>query len=529
MSSIIRVQIKGRTLKIPSSDKYSFWIEKKDLENYLLENGTIFFLVIFNKKDEHKIFYIDLLPYNIRKYLKEETNSKNEIKVKLKALPENSYNFESVLKNFEVNKKQQEKISEKVFEQENITFSNNGKNSKLRFYNWESKNDSVSTLLGKETYLYELDENDNVININLVTFLKISEPHSINIKDKSGKKYYNKIDCEYTSDTEIIHIGKSLKVYRKEQKIVIKIRGSLKERINSLNFLKKANEEHGFFVNDVWLNLDNGINNIKNFENEKILYDKINLFLEKHHINKDLELDKWEVSDINKFAIWISAIDDGIPIKVNNFKTSVLGSIRIKDICFSIFAERKDDGQIFVKSIWNSDINKKYIFMREDSNNNKFESTNIYDFLNKEAYLSDDINYDEMKKYYDSTELKENEEISINMQALEVILAYDECGDIKLLNYADYLLNKILQINEIYDIAFINKCQIKKRLNTLTIDDKYKLMKINESNKEIIYQISIDLILDKQEEAIIKFEELTEAEKKEYLKFPIAKFLNINN
>ena len=57
LSSIIRVQVKSRTKKIPSSNSINFLINKKDLKNYLLENGTMFFVIIFNKNNEFKILY----------------------------------------------------------------------------------------------------------------------------------------------------------------------------------------------------------------------------------------------------------------------------------------------------------------------------------------------------------------------------------------------------------------------------------------------------------------------------------------
>ena len=241
-----------------------------------------------------------------------------------------------------------------------------------------------------------------------------------------------------------------------------------------------------------------------------------------------MNLDKWTWDEINKFVIWIRAINEGIPIRVENFKTSVLGSIKIQDIRFSIFAERKEDGKIFVKSIWNSDINGKYLFMRGNPDDvDKFETTNIYDFLNKEAYLSNDINFLEMEKYYNENEIKENEETLINMQALEAILAYDENKNKKLLEYANFLLDKIINVESMHEIAIINKCQIKKRLGELTLDDKFELMKIFEKKKDnLIYSISINLLIDKKEDAKRQLENLTEYEKEEYLKYPISIFLN---
>ena len=77
-----------------------------------------------------------------------------------------------------------------------------------------------------------------------------------------------------------------------------------------------------------------------------------------------------------------------------------------------------------------------------------------------------------------------------------------------------------------HEIAIINKCQIKKRLGELTLDDKFELMKIFEKKKDnLIYSISINLLIDKKEDAKKDLENLTEYEKEEYLKYPISIFL----
>ena len=209
LSSIIRVQVKSRTKKIPSSNSINFLINKKDLKNYLFENGTMFFVIIFNNNNEFKIFYIDLLPYNLRKLLKEEVNGKNEIKVKLKYMPNDPIIFEKILRNFAIDKKQQERISDKVFEQENMAISVDGKRSKIQFYDWGYKKDKITALIGEEKYVYELDENDNIINIELVTLGMIKEPFNIQVKDKLGNIYFDKVDCIYTKDSAVINIGKS--------------------------------------------------------------------------------------------------------------------------------------------------------------------------------------------------------------------------------------------------------------------------------------------------------------------------------
>ena len=528
LSSILKVQIKGRTRKIPKGNNINFLISKDDLENYLLVNGTLYFVIIFNKNNDFKIYYIDLLPYNLRELLKETPNKDNKIKVKLKYIQNDPLPFEKMLRNFAINMEHQKKISDKVFQKKNIMISINNKKSKLEFYDWKHKDYSITSLLGEEKYLYELDENDNIINIELATLNMIKEPFNIEIKDKLGNLFFKKIDCIYTKDSTVINIGKSFKIYQYEKNFKIKIKGTLNERINSLRFLIQVIKFKGFYINNEWIKLNGTISSFDSFNSQLALYNKILNFINNHNINKDINLDDWDYKDINNFIVWIKAIDENIPIKIKNFTSSVIGSIKIHDICFSIFAEYKDDGSIKVNSIWNSNTNNKYLFiMSNTENTEKFETTNIFDFLNKDTYLSDDINFSEMKKYYNENELQQDEEYVINMQALEAILAYDENKNKNLLDYANFLLDKIINKKNMNEVAIINKYQIKKRLKKLTFDDKYKLMKILEKkNNELFYNISINLLLDKKDEAKKQFEKLTELEKKEYLKYPISIFFN---
>lgn len=445
LSSILKVQIKGRTRKIPKGNNINFLISKDDLENYLLVNGTLYFVIIFNKNNDFKIYYIDLLPYNLRELLKETPNKDNKIKVKLKYIQNDPLPFEKMLRNFAINMEHQKKISDKVFQKKNMMISINNKKSKLEFYDWKHKDYSITSLLGEEKYLYELDENDNIINIELATLNMIKEPFNIEIKDKLGNLFFKKIDCIYTKDSTVINIGKSFKIYQYEKNFKIKIKGTLNERINSLRFLIQVIKFKGFYINNEWIKLNGTISSFDSFNSQLALYNKILNFINNHNINKDINLDDWDYKDINNFIVWIKAIDENIPIKIKNFTSSVIGSIKIHDICFSIFAEYKDDGSIKVNSIWNSNTNNKYLFiMSNTENTEKFETTNIFDFLNKDTYLSDDINFSEMKKYYNENELQQDEEYVINMQALEAILAYDENKNKNLLDYANFLLDKII-------------------------------------------------------------------------------------
>ena len=100
----------------------------------------------------------------------------------------------------------------------------------------------------------------------------------------------------------------------------------MKERINSLNFLIQIDKFKGFYINEEWVKLNGELDNPNIFKSELEIYTKILNFIKAHHLEKDINLDKWTWDEINKFIIWIRAIDEGIPIRVENFKTI---SIRI--------------------------------------------------------------------------------------------------------------------------------------------------------------------------------------------------------
>ena len=120
----IKTQIKGRSTTIKRlQDKRKFDVDKVDLENYLKEDGTMFLLALFKDIDDFKLYYAPLLPYNLRKYLKEQPNSKNQIKIKLKEIKDAKH-FEKVLRDFAIDKQEQKRISENVFEQGDLLINN---------------------------------------------------------------------------------------------------------------------------------------------------------------------------------------------------------------------------------------------------------------------------------------------------------------------------------------------------------------------------------------------------------------------
>ena len=74
------VQVKGTEARVENSLKFK--IRTNDLKKYRDDGGVIYFVVQVDKNNSinNKIFYIDLLPVNIKKILKNKKHSKMQAK-----------------------------------------------------------------------------------------------------------------------------------------------------------------------------------------------------------------------------------------------------------------------------------------------------------------------------------------------------------------------------------------------------------------------------------------------------------------
>lgn len=517
----IKTQVKGRTTNIKKlQDKRKFDIDKRDLENYLKEDGTIFLVVYFRSIDDFKIYYADLLPYNLRKYLNEKPNNKNEVKVRIKEV-KNSKEFETILRNFAINRKEQKRISENVFKQEGLIVNND---LKIKFYDWHQNDSNILDLIGKEKYLYGYDSNDNITSINYVTLINLSQVVEVEIKNKSGELYYNSLNYKMDSTKNRVYFGKGFYFNQSNKTFNIKIKGTLKERIKQIKFIEDFYKDKGFYINDFFFEFDVTFDDIKQCIREKDNYLKIEKFLYDHHIEKDINFDDWNYGEFTNLLTWIDGIENKTPLIINNWDMSRIGSIKMHDLIFSIFAEKQKNDKYIVYSLWNDKKLGKYYF-KYDTGIEKIETQNFYSILNAQAYCSDDIDINLMKNIIKDYKLEPNEELLINLQALEVIKAYDINKNNNLLDYALFLLEKIKNYEKMKDIVLINKFQIKKRKNKLSEEEKAILLKIKDNHDDLFYKISINLLIDEKDEAKRLFNELEKYQQDAYKDYPIAIYL----
>ena len=212
------VQVKGRTTHNKKfSSKYRFQLDKTDLENYLKKDGTILIICLFNTEgSDYKIYYANLLPYNIRNLLKQYTT--NKIKIDTKEI-KNSEQFEIICRNFKLDKEMQKGIKANMFDEHNLT-SSEGKVTKFYSWNKNSGDFNPQNLVGSWKYIYTLDENGYAINVSYGMLYNLVESLNVKIYSKNKEIIFDDVKLETSTEGKKILFGKAFTMDFINKKII---------------------------------------------------------------------------------------------------------------------------------------------------------------------------------------------------------------------------------------------------------------------------------------------------------------------
>lgn len=521
----VDIQVKGRTsLKKKLGDKAFFNLEVTDLKNYLKKDGTILILVEFLKdKDDFKIYYSSLLPYDIVKELTpiKDTNI-SKTKIKMREI-KNSNHLEKICRDFQLNKNVQKRMnSEDLLK--GIQEVNSGVVTKFNVWEKDLKNFAPESLVGTDQYVYTYNKDNQPVAVDYVKIFNMSKQVNAVIATLDKQISYDDLTYSKVIDDEFYKFGKAFSINPKKKTFNIKITGTLNERIKQLSFYKQIVIDKKFLIGEKEFILDNNIKDIKIFDELFIQYSEMKQLLLKHNIFKDVNLDLWEDNDFYNFNVWMNAIENHKKIKLKS-KMCLLGSKEIGDLKISIITMKDKEDNHIVESIWNNGNYDRFHFKLVNGDIEVYNN-NIFLNLNDNAYLADDINFDEMKNVFKEYSFKDEEYNLLNLQVLEIIKAFDICNNEKLLEYADYLINILLEKDKnFYEIYYINYCQILKRMNKLNESNMFELIKIrdNTTNEEI--KICCNLLLDNKIEANILIKKLNTDSLKILKSYPISKYL----
>lgn len=488
----ISVQVKGHKVNKIKSGNSKYSIDVEYLRAYQKDKkGVLLFVVEMLDSENTKIYYANLLPVDLKEILDRVKKTQKTVSIEIRPIKEkSSSSIKMICLNFLKNSNEQMNIEIKNIDEidkvNKIEFTVIGEEKYIEDY-----------LFNNDIYSYAFDEITNH-KYALPKLKEIQKYQTNEVEVKvNNKLYYRQITVVKNREEEYILYGKSIKIYLDRDKINFKLNGNLYERINDARFIIDILKNREIIINNkkVFLPI-----NVEEIQKEKYIkslakdlknLNKIKKIFEKFNIKFEKDLDTLDEKSLINLKRFIK-LNDGI--LVDGLKKSGIYFIEIAEYFIAFFASIAPNKKVEIYNYFD-DLSGKIRAFYLDDNENQISISPYINLTAKNLILFSNVNIDVMKKSFDSTVYKEEICIRYNLWLLELIKAYDESNDLKWLEFAEYLIDKILKFSKSPTYR-INKLQIIRRIRNLNQEEKGELYEMKEKEKENMIQCGIAILLD---------------------------------
>ena len=540
----VAAQVKGKAVRTRDAKRtISYPISCDDLRAYMMNGGTVFFVVYLNKDtgDVLQIYYVSLLPVMVKKLL-DEKKRRRTISVKFHKFPADNTRKTELFLNFYDESKKQVSFAGKDLPNvddlikkgllENISFSYTGlgacPDTRLLPKIIDGKSLTLYANIKGGTAPIPIEYFDEITNVTT------SKDTNIPISVK-GHVYYDKVKTITTADTIEQQIGSSVKIIAPNVDKVdssikihlsINLTGTLTEQIAALEFIIALVDNEAFNFGDAEfpakfpqseLDRMEACNFPEMLSNRK----HIKEVLDSMNVKTDLELSKCTSDDIDNLMRIVNSIGDhriirgeideknpGQKIKIANLTVAVVyikanGGYRIYD-----FFGNRFDVKWAPEGMEPVEVSQ-FMMMRPD------------DYLTLDNLDLEKV-VENFKIIPPSTT---HFELSNNCM-LSMLNAYDKAPNPELLNAARQMNVWLGQHTDFLssEIVTLNRLQIELRERPLEFSEKQELYTIATTAKDEFHRLGAFLLLGEQEEARKIFDTLDEDRLNLFKGFPIYKF-----
>lgn len=540
----VAAQVKGKAVRTRDAKRtISYPISCDDLRAYMMNGGTVFFVVYLNKDtgDVLQIYYVSLLPVMVKKLL-DEKKSRRTISVKFHKFPADNARKTELFLNFYEESKKQVSFAGKGLPNiddlikkgllENISFSYTGlgacPDTRLLPKIIDGKSLTLYANIKGGTAPIPIEYFDEITNITT------SKDTNIPISVK-GHIYYDKVKTIATADTIEQQIGSSVKIIAPNVDKVdssikihlnINLTGTLTEQIEALEFIIALVDNEAFNFGDAEFPAkfpQSELDRMEAYNFPEMLSNRkhIKEVLDSMNVKKDLELSKCTSDDIDNLMRIVNSIGDhriirgeideknpGQKIKIANLTVAVVyikanGGYRIYD-----FFGNRFDVKWAPEGMEPVEVSQ-FMMMRPD------------DYLTLDNLDLEKV-VENFKIIPPSTT---HFELSNNCM-LSMLNAYDKAPNPELLNAARQMNVWLGQHTDFLssEIVTLNRLQIELRERPLEFSEKQELYTIATTAKDEFQRLGAFLLLDEQEEARKIFDTLDEDRLNLFKGFPIYKF-----
>ena len=541
----VTVQVKGEMVKNINREEYSFSVDMADLVNYKNNGGTIYFVVLIDKKSpkRRRVFFEALTPLKIENYIKGHINQKSRV-IKLKKLPKDKYSIQTIFFNFYQDSNKQHSFSsispiglrELSLRKDIVEIT-----SSLKIFSPDKNLVPIQEFLRNDVYWYAKIANSPILHpiewFSEVTVIAKNGFPPVIVK---GERYDNYVIKKITKDDVTLQFGESTTLVFSEKSRVARLNfnlsGLLRSKIKDLNFIINVTETGVIvFGENKKLNLGQLFPDVPfdivSAKKELAYYRRVEQFWKSLHVFDNFDIEKIDSnSSIEELNLLMKSINGKYPIRANvdGEHSGYFLRKNISNFKILFFLDVFDKEKSLYKIYNLFDYPGFFKIVR----GNNEHITSQYSALTADDYLElSNIDLTKMlQSYKDLIYLSDNIFEPANFDLLNILLAYDKQNDppIALLNTAKEIAKWILnesaeKLQEEFKI--LNYLQVIKRERELTEEENLKLYEIAENkSNNIMTQLGANLLLENYKVARIQFEHLDKNDKEVFRSYPIYKF-----
>lgn len=542
----VPVQVKGHCKPNLKKKSIKYSIQYADLRNYLYVGGTIFFVVYVNDSgDRAAIYYVKLLPYDLKKHLKTYDGTPyKEKSIELKEFPKKKNDITDVFLDFVHHMNlQRAAINSAPISFDSLRSESPSQLSNIQLtigysainQNYEFPFDYFFT---HDTYIYIKQPHDielPVAHLKNVDTVEYTMNAPISVK---SNVFFDHYTVSRTKTSATIKFGADIRQVlqagtQAKPDFHFSLSGSLSERIRDARFILAVLDAQQYEINGGVLNFKSASFNNSGFVDRSVIKSQLDFMLSMQktlnllHVKKDLNPNLIDTSSQNNLNILKTALLDKKAVKLVPYD-SIFRPCRIANLnlllCTIPIEGTNDFYDIY-------DFNQAPIsFKSKDSSNNDIPFS-YFVLLDRDIInWCDNINYDSMIDSIKAIPLSVEYSQAVNTLILEMLHAYDSSDSSKedILLAAIKITDWIRQtdMHSSPSAAKINYYQAIKRSRPLTSDEQTEVLSIVETERqdESIY-VGAYLLLDNIVAAKVHFSKLSKESQEAFKKYPIYRFM----
>lgn len=541
----VSVQLKGK-LAIKeelSKEVVSYPVRIVDLVNYIKNDGTIYFVVLINKKNtlQKVVYYETLTPQKIRGYIK-GIEHQESCTIKLRQFPKDKYKIQTIFHNFYPNSRLGNippiSIDELSTRKDVVKITSRI----MEFLPKNKKISPIDILLNNEVYwTAELSSSPIPIPIELTPDMQLAFVSKDGLPSilVNGEKYDNYLSITRTKNSTIFKFGESttLTIQENTRKVDIKYTpsDSLTNRIKDLSFIISLAETRAIHAEgkDV-LHLGEIITDnpfdVDAAKKALEAYKRIDKFGKSLNITGDFDIGNINSnSSLKELDLLIESIGgkQSVHINTDGGNSYYLLKKPISNFLVLLLLEAVDkEKSLFnVYNFFDQEGTVKIVRGETEHISSRYSILNSNDFIELSNIDFSKI----LQSYKDILHLNNKIYEPANFDLLNLLLAYDKHKDHPAIilktakDLAGWLLDESGEVLP-DEIKIINFLQTIKRERDLTTEENSQLYEIADKSNNMMYKLGANLLLENYKVAQLQFDQLSDDEKDFFKTFPLYRF-----